>query len=37
MDIVMSKGTEKGFWDFEDGEFRDITDGLGGRLFSIRI
>lgn len=30
MDIVMRKGTEKKvFWDFEDGEFRDITNGLG--------
>ena len=30
MDIVMRKGTEKKiFWDFEDGEYRDITNGLG--------
>lgn len=38
MDIVMRKGTEKKvFWDFEDGEFRDITDGFRGCLFSRRI
>lgn len=30
MDIVMKKGTEeKVFWDFGDGEYRDITNGLG--------
>lgn len=30
MDIVMKKGTEeKVFWDFGDGEYRDITEGLG--------
>ena len=30
MDIVMRKRTEKKvFWDFEDGEYRDITHGLG--------
>lgn len=30
MDIVMRKGTEKKvFWDFGDGEYRDITEGLG--------
>ena len=30
MDIVMRKGTEKKvFWDFEDGEYRAITNGLG--------
>ena len=30
MDIVMRKGTEKKvFWCFDDGSFRDITNGLG--------
>ena len=30
MDIVMKKGTEeKVCWDFGDGEYRDITNGLG--------
>lgn len=30
MDIVIKKGTEeKVFWDFGDGEYRDITEGLG--------
>ncbi len=30
MDIVMVKGTEeKTFWCFEDGSFRDITNGMG--------
>lgn len=30
MDIVMFKGTEeKTFWCFEDGSFRDITNGMG--------
>ena len=30
MDIVMVRGTEeKIFWCFEDGSFRDITNGMG--------
>ncbi len=30
MDIVMVRGTEeKTFWCFEDGSFRDITNGMG--------
>lgn len=30
MDIVMRKESEKKiFWDFGDGEYRDITEGLG--------
>lgn len=30
MDIVMVRGTEeKTFWCFDDGSFRDITNGMG--------